>query len=66
MKSPKTTGKQRRKKALAYAVAAIYFNDSSDYGLALWEIVDTLDEEACTLLAKDEATAFERYAEGVV
>ena len=56
----------RIKKALAEAVAAIYFNDSSDYGTALWSVVHLLGgEEAATLLEEDEAEAYAQYVESL-
>jgi hypothetical protein len=60
----KTThhNKTRVGRALGKAVEAIYFNDSSDYLRALWEIVRELGgQEAVDLLESDEHKAFERY-----
>jgi len=52
------------KEALSIAVKAIYFDDSSDYLSALWEIVNILGgNEAAELLENDESKAFEKYAE---
>ena len=51
--------------ALGEAVAAIYFNDSSDYLCALWTIVHDLGgEDAVKLLETDEKTAYARYSAG--
>jgi len=38
-KSPNTN------KALEAAVSAIYFDDSADYGTALWDVINALDPE---------------------
>lgn len=52
------------KAAIAKAVAAIYFDDSSDYSSALWGIVKDLGgEELATLLEEDESAAHEKYRE---
>jgi len=51
---------------LATAAVAIYFDDSADYGSALWRIVRALGgEEACEVLGNDEAAAYRRYCAGV-
>ena len=47
--------------ALNEAIAAIYFNDNSDYLGALWNIVRFLNPEAAELLEKDEWAAFDKY-----
>ena len=53
------------KKALSEAVAAIYFDDNSDYGNALWGVVAALGgPEACELLENDEKAAYDKYCEG--
>jgi hypothetical protein len=50
-------------KALAVAVAAIYFNDGSDYETALWQVVKNLGgDEAVDLLESDAEEAFRVYA----
>jgi hypothetical protein len=50
------------KLALAEAVAAIYFADNSDYGTALWKIVELLGgEEAIKLLEENERNAYLKY-----
>ena len=47
------------RKALAAAVAAIYFGDSSDYLSALHEVVSALDPVMAKLLETNERAAFE-------
>lgn len=52
------------KGALADAVAALYFDDSNDYGAALWGIVKKLGgKEAADLLENDERAAYEKYVD---
>lgn len=46
--------------ALDAAVAAIYFNDSSDYLTALWQVVKHLKPELVDLLESDESAAYEQ------
>ena len=41
---------ENEKAIMDKAVAAIYFNDSSDYETALWQIIHILDPKACELL----------------
>lgn len=49
-------------KALKEAVKAIYFDDNSDYGSALWAIVDALGgKEAVDLLDENSEKAFDKY-----
>lgn len=48
----------RPTEALKAAVAALYFNDSSDYKSALWEIVRHLSPDMAQLLEKDESRAY--------
>ena len=49
-------------KALKEAVKAIYFDDSSDYGSALWNIVDALGgKEAIYLLEEHSEKAYDKY-----
>ena len=56
--------KSNKKLALEKAVAAIYFNDNSDYEGYLWEIVKILGgEKAVKLLEKDENKAYKKYCE---
>jgi hypothetical protein len=51
------------KHALGEAVAALYFDDRSDYETALWQIVSGLGgEEATDLLRQDAPAAYHRYA----
>ena len=51
-----------QKEALHIAIAAIYFNDSSDYESALWSIVKELGgEEAIKDLEKNPSEAFRKY-----
>jgi hypothetical protein len=58
--------RSERDKALAAAVAAIYFDDNSDYLSALWSVVRTLGgEEAATLLDTDEQAAYKKYCGSV-
>ena len=51
MKSPEMGSNPEQKrppnidKALEAAVSAIYFDDSADYGTALWQVIDALDPE---------------------
>lgn len=45
------------RKALRAAVLAIYFHDNSDYGSALWEVIDALDPAIGEILADDEQRA---------
>jgi hypothetical protein len=52
--------------ALKEAVQSLYFDDDSDYGTALWKIVEFLGgEEAAKLLEEDEEMAYAKYVEGV-
>lgn len=52
-------------RALGEAVAAIYFDDNSDYLSALWAIVRDLGgEEAVNLLEKDGRAAYAKYSQG--
>jgi len=56
---------RRVRHALGEAVAAIYFDDSSDYLSALWAIVRDLGgDEAVNLLDADERAAYAKYSEG--
>ena len=48
---------------LDVAVAAIYFDDNSDYRTALYEIVELINSEACDLLEDDPEAAFQTYCE---
>jgi hypothetical protein len=49
--------------ALGEAVKAIYFDDSSDYGTALWQIVQLLGgNDAVGLLEADASAAYNKYA----
>ena len=50
------------KKALGEAIAAIYFNDNSDYLGALWDVVKALDTEAADLLEMDSSAAYDKYS----
>ena len=53
---------EKEKNALAIAVKAIYFDDSSDYQSLLWEIVTILGgDEASNLLEEDAQEAFDKY-----
>ena len=55
------------KQAMKAAVAAIYFEDSSDYATALWEVVTALGgQEAADLLDYDSQAAYEKYCEEVI
>lgn len=48
--------------ALGEAVAAIYFDDSSDFSASLWEIVRLLGgDEAVNLLDENANAAYRRY-----
>ena len=50
------------KKSLSVAVSALYFDDSSDYGGALWDIVQSLGgNEAVNLLTGNEDKAHNKY-----
>ena len=53
---------EKIKLALSEAIAAIYFNDSSDYLGALWNIIHALNPEAHSLLIKNEHAAYDKYA----
>ena len=54
------------KKALAEAVSALYFDDNSDYGTALWKIVEYLGgTDAAELLENDEEAAYKKYVEEI-
>jgi hypothetical protein len=57
---------QREKKALGYAVRAIYLADSANYAQALYAIIDTLDPKALDLLEEDDRKAYKKYARGIV
>ena len=66
MKSPEMGSNPEQKrplnidKALEAAVSAIYFDDSADYGTALWQVIDALDPELAKKLeegSKDDRTA---------
>lgn len=49
--------------ALGEAVAALYFDDSSDYESALWVIIRDLGgQEAVDAMNKDVAAAYHKYA----
>lgn len=52
-----------RKEALSKAVSAIYFNDDSDYGTALWGVIEALGgQEAIDLLqGGNESVAYDLY-----
>lgn len=45
------------------ATAAIYFDDSSDFGPALWSIVRAINPEIAELLEKDSSAAFNKTAQ---
>jgi hypothetical protein len=48
--------------ALKEAVAALYFDDSADYGTALWKVVEYLGgQDAADLLENDEEEAYHKY-----
>lgn len=50
------------KKALSEAVAAIYFDDNSDYGTALWSVIEALGgNEVADLLEDDGHAAYKLY-----
>jgi len=52
-------------KAMSSAVAAIYFDDGSDYGAALWSVIKALGgQEAADLLEEDEHAAYKKYCDG--
>lgn len=54
-----------KEKALATAVAAIYFNDNSGYGSALWDIVADLGGSyAADLLMEKPKEAYTEFVEG--
>jgi hypothetical protein len=56
------TDREKIKKALSKAVKALYFDDNSDYGAFLWDIVGILGgDEASDLLGEDDEKAFEKY-----
>lgn len=46
--------------ALEAAVSALYLNDSSDFGSALWEVVTALDPAMAKLLEEDERAAYQQ------
>ncbi|MEN6402464.1 MAG: hypothetical protein ABFD94_11035, partial [Armatimonadia bacterium] len=46
--------------ALDAAVSALYLNDSSDFGSALWEVVTALDPAMAKLLEEDERAAYQQ------
>lgn len=50
--------------ALKAAVAAIYFDDSSDYCSALWEVVRALSPEMADLLEKNPQAAYHKADAG--
>lgn len=60
MGTKKPSKKKRIAEATHAAVAAVYFADSSDYRSALWEVVNSLNPELATLLAKDSHKAYKR------
>jgi hypothetical protein len=51
---------ENREEVIKIAVAAIYFNDNSDYLTALWEIVRCLDPVLCELAEDDIREAFNK------
>jgi hypothetical protein len=54
------------KKALAEAVKVLYLDDNSDYGTALWKIVEYLGgTDAVELLENDEEAAYKKYVEEI-
>jgi len=55
---------EKERKALAIAVKAICFDDSSDYEAYLWEIVDELGgKEATNLLEYKPDEAYSKYCQ---
>jgi len=55
---------KKSKRALAEAVKAIYFADSSDYESFLWKIVEILGgKEAADMLEQNEHEAYKKYVE---
>lgn len=51
------------KEALSAAISALYFDDNSDYGTALWQIVLALGgQEAVDLLEDNPNAAYNKYA----
>ena len=61
MKTPKTPSEL---KALAIAVKALSFEDASDYGTALWEIVTEIGgPRAVSLLESNANLAYKVYVD---
>ena len=59
--------KTKEKLALAIAVKALYFDDASDYGSYLWNIVELLGgDEAVNMLENDGELAYQTYVDKVV
>ena len=48
-------------KALDHLIAAIYFDDSSDYLSAIWDAIKEIDIEAYNLLTEDKSAAYGKY-----
>jgi hypothetical protein len=59
--------RNKTKLALKEAVTALYLDDNSDYGTALWKIVELLGgEEACDLLENNEEEAYKIYVKDIM
>jgi len=53
-------------KALSKAVEVLYFDDNSDFGTALWQIVTILGgEDAYEMLTDNAQKAYETYVSGL-
>ena len=50
-------------KVVELAVAVLYFDDRSDYGSALWDIINAVNSDAAVLLEEDPSAAFDKYVE---
>lgn len=65
--NPKYTKKERRARAVGFAVAALYFNGGDQLTRNfMWDILRELAPDAYDLISKDEAAAYRKYADGVV
>ena len=57
------TQEDKIREVLATAVAALYFDDNSDFRGALWHIVQTLDEDLADLLESNPQEAYNKIKE---
>lgn len=57
--------REKLQRVLREAVSVIYFDDSSDYGSALWSIVRIIGgSDLCDLLDANPSEAYKKYVDG--